>query len=183
MLAEGRIPPMITVAFDLGDGMRALTPTKSPDCGPTSGGAANFLNYIKDELVPFIDKNYRTAPERLFWSHSIGGLFGLYALLQVPDVFTSVLVSSPFFVYDREERHIIKSAESFLKRRKGQENFLYICVGDEPQLISEIGAFLKILEEAKPQGLAWKYVKMPEESHLSILARSLTDGLRAHSSR
>jgi predicted alpha/beta superfamily hydrolase len=177
------VTPMITVAFDLGDGMRDLTPTRSPDYGPTSGGAANFLKFIKDELIPFVEKNYRTAPERLFWSHSIGGLFGLYALLKEPDVFQSMLVSSPYFVYDRGERYIIKNTKTFLENRKGQENFLYICVGNEPQLVPEIEAFLKILDEAKPQGLRWKYMKMPEESHMSILARSLTECLRAYGSK
>jgi predicted alpha/beta superfamily hydrolase len=177
------ITPMVTVAFDLGDGMRDLTPTKSPDYGPTSGGASNFLKYIKDELIPFIEKNYRTSSERLFWSHSIGGLFGLYALLKEPDVFSSILVSSPFFVYDRGERYIIKNTKTFFEGRKGQENFLYICAGNEPRLVSEIETFLGILEETKPRGLTWKYVKMPEENHTSILARSLTEGLRAFGSR
>jgi predicted alpha/beta superfamily hydrolase len=177
------IPPMITVAFDLGDSMRDLTPTKSPDYGPTSGGAANFLKFIKDELIPSIEKNYRTAPVRLFWSHSIGGLFGLYALLKEPDVFQSMLVSSPYFVYDGGERYIIRSAKNFLESRNGQDNFLYICAGNEPRLVSEIETFLRVLEETKPHGLIWKYVKMPEESHMSILARSLTEGLRAYGSK
>jgi predicted alpha/beta superfamily hydrolase len=178
-----RITPMITVAFDLGDGMRDLTPTRSPDYGPTSGGAANFLKFIKEELIPFVEKNYRTAPERLFWSHSIGGLFGLYVLLKEPDVFQSMLVSSPFFIYDRRERYIIKNTKTFLESRKGQENFLYICVGSEPRLAPEIETFLEILEEAKAQGLKWKYVKMPEENHMSILARSLVESLRAFGSK
>lgn len=177
------IPPMIIVAFDLGDGMRDLTPTKSQDYGPNSGGAAKFLEYLKDELIPFIEKSYRTSQERLFWSHSIGGLFGLYALLKEPEVFSSLLVSSPFFVYDRGERYIIKNTKTFLDGRRGEETFLYICVGNEPRLAGEIEAFLKILEEAKPQGLTWKFVKMPEESHMSILARSLTEGLRAYGSK
>jgi predicted alpha/beta superfamily hydrolase len=173
------IPNMITVAFDLGDGKRDLTPTQSPDYGSSSGGADQFLQYIKMELIPYIEKRFRTAPQRLFWSHSIGGLFGLYALLKEPDVFHSVLVSSPFFVYDRGERYIIKNTKTFLQNREGQKNFLYICVGNEPRLISEIDAFLKILEEVKPEGLTWRYVKMPEETHMSILARSLTESLRA----
>jgi predicted alpha/beta superfamily hydrolase len=177
------IPQMITVAFDLGDGMRDLTPTESPDYGLKSGGAGKFLEYLKDEMIPFVEKNYRTSPERLFWSHSIGGLFGLYALLKEPDVFSAMLVSSPFFVYDRGERYIIKHTKAFLESRKGQENFLYICVGNEPQLVSEIEVFLKMLEEVKPRGLTWKYVKMPEENHMSILARSLTESLRAFASK
>ena len=173
------VPSMITVAFDLEDGKRDLTPTKSAAYGPTSGGANNFLKYIKNELIPFIEKNYKTAPQRLFWSHSIGGLFGLYALLKEPDVFHSVLVSSPWMVYDGDQRYILKNTESFLKKRNKQTNFLYICVGDEPNLIPEIVEFLRILDKNKPEGLMWKYVKMPEENHMSILARSLTESLRA----
>jgi hypothetical protein len=94
-----------------------------------------------------------------------------------------VLVSSPFLVYDRGEAYILKNTMGFLKTRKGQENFLYVCVGNEPRLVSEIEVFLNILEKAKPQGLKWRYVKMPEESHMSILARSLTEGLRAFGSK
>ncbi|MDH5706060.1 MAG: alpha/beta hydrolase-fold protein [Candidatus Aminicenantes bacterium] len=176
------IPKMITVAFDLGDGRGDLTPTKSADYGPTSGGADNFLKFIKDELIPFIEKNYRTAPQRLFWSHSIGGLFGVFVLLKEPGVFHSVLVSSPWMVYDRDQRYILKNTESFLRKRSKQTNFLYICVGDEQNLIPEIEEFLRILEKNKLEGLTWKYVKMPDENHMSILARSLTESLRAFAS-
>jgi len=176
------IPRMILVAVDLGDARRDLTPTESDDYGPTSGGADNFLKFMKDELIPFIAKNYRTAPQRLFWSHSIGGLFGLYALLKEPDVFQSVLVSSPWMVYDQDQKYILKNTEAYLKKRNKQNNFLYICVGNEPTLIPEIEEFLRILEKAKPEGLTWKYMKMPEENHETILARSLIESLRAFGS-
>jgi predicted alpha/beta superfamily hydrolase len=177
------IPKIITVAFDLGDGKRDLTPTKSRAYGPTSGGAGPFLKYVKEELIPFIDKTYRTKPERMFWSHSIGGLFGIYALLKEADLFQTVLVSSPFFVYDGDGRYLINNTQNFLKKREGQINFLYICVGKEPRLISEIKSFLDILKREKPTGLTWKYEEMPEENHMSILARSLTEGLRAYGSK
>jgi predicted alpha/beta superfamily hydrolase len=169
---------MITVAFDLGDGKRDLTPTQSADYGPTSGGAPDFLKYIKEEMVPFVDANYRTNDQRLFWSHSIGGLFGLYVLLTEPALFDAVLVSSPFMVYDRDDKFILKSTEQFLSDRKKEKSFLYICVGNEPGLITQIEAFLEILTKNKPEGLTWKYVQMPEESHRSILSRSLVEGLR-----
>jgi predicted alpha/beta superfamily hydrolase len=173
------IPGMITVSVDLGDARRDLTPTSAEDYGPTSGGADKFLNFMKKELIPFVEKNYRTAPRRLFWSHSIGGLFGLYALLRAPDLFQSVLVSSPWMVYDRDQKYILKNAESFFEGRKGQTNFLYICVGDEKNLIPEIEQFLSILEKNKPEGLTWEFLKMPKEDHQTILVRSLIEGLRA----
>lgn len=177
------IPKMITVAVDLGDSRRDLTPTESDDYGPTSGGAGNFLEFMKKELIPHIEGKYRVSPQRLYWSHSIGGLFGLYALLKEPDLFHSVLVSSPWMIYDRDQRYILKNTESYLKKRNKQNNFLYICVGNEPDLIPQIEEFLSILEKNKPEGLRWKYVKMPEEDHMSILARSLIEGLRAFGSR
>jgi predicted alpha/beta superfamily hydrolase len=173
------IPGMITVSVDLGDARRDLTPTSSEDYGPTSGGADVFLDFMKKELVPFVEKNYRTAPRRMFWSHSIGGLFGLYALLREPDLFQSVLVSSPWMVYDRDQRYILKNAESFFEGRNGQTNFLYICVGDEKNLIPEIEQFISILEKKKPEGLTWEFLKMPKEDHQTILVRSLIEGLRA----
>ena len=176
------IPPMITVAFDMGDARRDLTPTASEDYGPTSGGADNFLKFIKDELIPYIDKNYRTAPHRLFSSHSIGALFGLYALLKEPDVFQSVLLSSPWMVYDGDRKYILKNTESFLSARNNQTNFLYICVGDENNLLPEIEAFISILEKNKPEGMKWKYVKMPDENHTTILTRSMVEGLKAFGS-
>lgn len=173
------IPELIVAAVDLGDGMRDLTPTKSPDYGPTSGGAANYLKFLKDELIPYIEDNYRTQSERLYWSHSIGGLFGLYAFMSEPDLFESCLVSSPFFVYDGDEKYLIKNTESFLENRNGMEGFIYICVGDESRLVTQIEEFLRILENRNVKGLKWLYDKMPGETHMSILARSLTEGLRA----
>jgi hypothetical protein len=85
-------------------------------------------------------------------------------------------------VYDGDKKYILKNTESFSKKRNKQVNFLYICVGDEPNLIPEIEEFLRLLEKNKPEGLKWKYVKMPGENHMSILARSLTEGLRAFAS-
>jgi len=177
------IPKMMAVAVAVGDGQRDLTPTKSPDYGPTSGGAADFLKYINEEVIPFVDQNYRTTPQRLFWSHSIGGLFGIYALLEEPEVFQSVLVSSPWMTYDRDQKYILMNTGAFLEKRNKQSNFLYICVGNEPNLMPQIEEFLQILEKNKPEGLLWKYVKMPEENHTSIIARSLIAGLKAFGSK
>ena len=48
----------------------------------------------------------------------------------------------------------------------------------ESNLIPEIKEFLSIIDKIKPEGLIWKYVEMPEENHMSILANSLTDGIK-----
>jgi predicted alpha/beta superfamily hydrolase len=49
-----------------------------------------YLRYLTEELKPFIDAHYRTAPgprDTLVMGSSMGGLISLYALAQRPDVF------------------------------------------------------------------------------------------------
>jgi predicted alpha/beta superfamily hydrolase len=54
-----------------------------------SGGAANFLAFFKDELIPYIDRAYPTNGTNSLCGHSYGGLFVLYALLSEPQLFGS----------------------------------------------------------------------------------------------
>ncbi|MCP4725357.1 MAG: alpha/beta hydrolase, partial [bacterium] len=174
------IPKLIVVSVDLGDGRRDLTPTSAVSTyGPTSGGAGNYLKFLKEELIPYIDGKYRTSSERLYYSHSIGGTLGIYSLLSEPGVFTTILASSPWFIYDLEEKYLLKNTEDFFKKRNSQKNFLYISVGNEPRLIPDIEEFISLLEKNKPAGLEWEYEEMSDEDHNSIMARSLTTGLRA----
>ena len=88
---------MIVIALEA-DGQRDLTPTRAPDYGPTSRGAADFIRILKDNTVPYVEKAFRTKPPLIFWSHSIGGTFGLFAFLSAPELFNACLVGSPFIL-------------------------------------------------------------------------------------
>ena len=74
---------------------RDLTPTRMAEWS-LSGGGAKFLAFIKDELIPFVDSNYRTIPEdRAIIGHSFGGLFVLYTLFNDTDTFNRYAAISP----------------------------------------------------------------------------------------
>jgi predicted alpha/beta superfamily hydrolase len=46
-----------------------------------SGGGEAFLSFMEQELIPYMDKNYRTKPQnRTLMGHSLGGYFCLFAL-------------------------------------------------------------------------------------------------------
>jgi predicted alpha/beta superfamily hydrolase len=172
------IPEMMVVSVEV-DGMKDLTPTYSPDYGPTSGGAPQFVQFLKEELIPFVDGNFRTRPCRMIWSHSIGGVLCVYALLEAPDVFQVCLTSSPFFLYDREKRFFINKTASFLKGRTNEKNYLYVTVGNEPGLKPQIDEFISILKKNRPAGLIWEYTQMASETHRTIMDVSLAAGLKA----
>lgn len=64
-----------------------------------SGGGPRFLRFLKDELIPRIDRSYRTTGERTLAGHSYGGLFGAWTMLTT-DLFTGYVIVSPSLWYD-----------------------------------------------------------------------------------
>ncbi|HJQ13007.1 MAG TPA: alpha/beta hydrolase-fold protein [Gemmatimonadaceae bacterium] len=67
-----------------------------------SGGAKKFLTFLGDELLPYLDKTYRTAPMRVLVGHSLGGLFALHALALRPGLFTGYVVMEPALWWNNE---------------------------------------------------------------------------------
>src|SRR5260370_19819517 len=103
LVNNNRVPPLIVVGIANTDRNRDLTPThadiKNPDgtvtTFPTSGGADRFLDFIQTDLMPKIEKRYRTAPYRISAAHSFGGLLSIHPLITRPDLSNSSTPVSP----------------------------------------------------------------------------------------
>lgn len=60
------------------------------------GGAAHFQNALQQELLAFIEKTYRSDPDRrIIFGQSIGGQFVLYSALTEPGLFFGRIASNP----------------------------------------------------------------------------------------
>jgi predicted alpha/beta superfamily hydrolase len=92
-------PGVIVVAVDHGGSLRV--PEYSP--WPTRFGAGEgekYVAFLVGTLKPWIDRSYRTLPDRLHTGiagSSMGGLISFYAALRHPDVFGRAAVFSPAF--------------------------------------------------------------------------------------
>jgi predicted alpha/beta superfamily hydrolase len=72
--------------------------TPTPDSRFRGGRAHNYLQFLTDELKPYIDANYHTsggAEDTVVMGSSLGGLFALYAGWSRADVFGKVAALSP----------------------------------------------------------------------------------------
>ncbi len=72
-----------------------------------TGGGLSFFGFLKNELIPLVDKSYRTKPEnRILMGHSYAGYFCLFALLEnlkVGDnILRSDIAASPSLQYNQE---------------------------------------------------------------------------------
>lgn len=152
---------VIIVGIDHGGDQRIdeLTPFPNEKYGGGNGEA--YVNYIVNNLKPYIDENFRSKPQRehtgIFGS-SLGGLISFYAGIKHPETFGKVGVFSPSFwfsesIYDFTENAEITEAIKFY--------FLAGSAEDET-LIPNINKMIRLLE-----------VKVSEEN---ILFNTVEDG-------
>ncbi len=165
---------MIVVALANTDRTRDFTPFKI-ERRPTSGGADRFLEFLRREVIPLVDAQYRTQPFRVLTGHSLGGLFAVYSLLQAPDLFQAYIAVSPAIGYGNGS--IQSMLEAFLAERESLKMYLYISVGNETRYISRLEAFCDTLAESAPMDFRWEYTSMEEEDHASVTHRSIYAGL------
>ena len=97
LIQEGKIESLIVVAVANTPQRIALyTPFADPLEG--GGGGSLYLDFLTEELKPWIDANYLTSPraqETAVAGSSLGGLSALYLGWTRPDVFGMVAALSP----------------------------------------------------------------------------------------
>ncbi|MBL7959663.1 alpha/beta hydrolase [bacterium] len=175
---QGLMPDMVVVGIHNTDRTRDLTP--KPDSSdkqlPTAGGSDQFLQFLTDELKPFVQKKYRTDPFEILIGHSFGGLFAVHTMLNTPDVFDAYIAVSPSLWWNKWEE--VKHAESFLRSHRDFKKMLYVTLGNEGiQMQSPMDSFVTVLEKNAPPGFSWKYQSMDKENHGTTPHRSIYDGL------
>src|SRR5258708_9952316 len=78
---------------------RDFSPTKIKD-DSLSGGADTFHAFLKDELIPYVEKKYPTNGQRSLVGSSFSGLFSVYAFVKDPELFQSYIASDPNLNWD-----------------------------------------------------------------------------------
>lgn len=168
------MPEMLVVAIENTDRTRDMTPpTQEPRFAermPTNGGAAGFRAFIADELVPWLDENYRTRPYRILVGHSFGGLFAIDFLVTRPDVFNGYIAISPSLQWN--EQRLLDRVEAFFDDTDELNASLFMTAGNEGGgLVGGARKLAGILEEKAPAGLALASIGIPlrEEGRLDEL--------------
>src|SRR5664279_5186480 len=95
------LPEMIVVGIENTNRLRDLTPSLVT---PGNNAKVNpFVNFLETELMPYVDKNYNTAPYRILIGHSLGGLTAIDILTNSPKLFNAYIAIDPSMWYDDEK--------------------------------------------------------------------------------
>jgi predicted alpha/beta superfamily hydrolase len=149
---------------------------------PTTGGSAAFMRYIADEVIPFVEANYRTMPDdRMLIGQSLGGLFAAEVLLKRPDLFTRYLIVSPSIWWDGGS--LLRTSPAFADAAMAPAK-VFIAVGKEGKPASSAGRRMQgdakrlyKLVRKNPRIRAG-FAYLPQHDHANILHQAVMDGLR-----
>ena len=186
-----QIPELIVVAIPNTNRTRDLTPShttmgfdgEETDFLQESGGGDAFLKFVRTELFPKIDSDYRTAPHRTLVGHSLGGLLALHALLDAPDMFQSYIAIDPSLWWD--DKLLVRQAEKIRADNHERRSSVYISLANnsdietgEPGLMEEAGReFGRTLAGAEYSGIRSTLQYFEAEDHGSVPLLSLYYGL------
>ena len=163
---------LIVVGIDNGGEKRIeeLSPYKNAKYG--GGNGDNYVKFIVETLKPFIDKNYRTKPQRKFTTiggSSLGSLISVYAAVKYPETFGKVLAfSSAFWFNAKELNEFISSSKVNLKQQKYyfiqgkhededmEEQTNRVIENLKSKNVKPKNIFLKIDEDGKHNEMYWR---------------------------
>ena len=106
-------------------------PKTSEMYGGYLGEADKFMSFIETEVMPYIDKNYRTLPTRIGIGHSNSATFLSYCFLEKPQLFDAYIAASPNFDYDNQQ--FVQRFEKFDTSAINSDKFFYMCNADETE--------------------------------------------------
>ncbi len=161
-----QIPEMILIGVDFPEGNRVLLPTREnqdttiPD---------NYINFFATELIPYVNKKYRTAPYNVLFGGSNSGFFSVYTLLNKPLLFNGYLASSPSLMHIPEvlQQKIKSGPLTALKSNR----FLHIIYSDDDRddTTESIAEFSRVIADHKPERFTYKVEKLVNQGHVPAM--------------
>lgn len=195
--AFDEIPPMILVGISYKEASsteahfyrsRDFIPTEVNDKNlgdfvntppPASGGTNKFLAFIKEELKPLINENYRTIQgESGILGYSLGALFGAYVLFHDPSTFDKYLLGSP--ALDLDNFVTLKYEEDYYSQNNELNATVFLSAGTQ-EWERIITSWLKLkdrLVSRNYQGLSLIVKAFEGENHTSNIPGTISRGFR-----
>jgi len=186
------VPKMVVVAIPNTDRTRDLTPSHVDEMFgdssfvKTSGGGDKFLEFMEQELIPFVEEKYPVTSYRTFVGHSFGGLTAVYALFSHPELFSNYVAIDPSMWWD--DQLLVKETDVVLSGHTLEGKALFVGVANtmeegmeldrvredtarSSRHIRSILSFIEKLEKKQdsPLEFAWKYYENDDHGTVPLI--------------
>lgn len=146
--------------------------------GEGSGKAHLFLDFLKKEVAPLIETQYRgEKTDRVIAGNSLGGLLTITAAYKTPDFFSGYIALSPAVEWDNQA--LVKLDNSYAKKHKALNGRMFISYGstEYSAFRDPIINFQKQLAARKYQGFELLNYAMEGLDHTTVKGDGYVRGL------
>ena len=170
LIANKSIPPMILVGIENTERGRDLTGSSTTEYDaqfcPQTDGAKDFRAFITDELMPVINRKYRTNKQKGIIGESLAGLFVMETFFLQPLAFDFYIAMDPSIWWDN---HILeRKASEYLKAMPTNKTKLWFAGSSVKDISIHTNNLANTLKKSAPENLTWTYVDAPKEKHSTI---------------
>jgi len=144
---------------------------------PTYGGSEKYTAFLKDELLPYIGKNYKVNTQRTVIGESLAGLFSAELLLKQPDLFDNYILVSPSLWWGQQE--LLKNTEKLLEANLRKKVRVYLGVPNKDEdirMYQDAEAFYKVIRNNKKMDVIFDYI--PEELHSTVIHQAVYNAFK-----
>ncbi|WOH36199.1 alpha/beta hydrolase-fold protein [Thalassotalea fonticola] len=166
---QQRVPELIIVAIANNDNM-----DHDPD-----RGKEKFTRFVKNEVMSYVDENYRTTGLNTLFGHTKAGWLTIELLASHPELFKNYISASAPLQYDEVDIYNKILANS--KTEQTPEKSLYFTLSNEAEeskLYSDaFNNFVKLLTANPPKNLDWRYEFLANHTHMTTSIPALYNGM------
>ena len=136
------------------------------------GKASHFYLFLKEELIPFINKRFVKQKTKVFVGHSFGGLFALYMSMKENKLFDHYYVISPSVWANYYE--LMKIEKEYAARNKNYNSSISMYAGSLEflnKVLSSSKEFYDKVKERKYNGVTISRTVVSGVNHYGIVPK------------
>lgn len=140
------------------------------------GQAADHLSFVRDDVIPYVEENYRTDPgNRAYFGYSLGGVFGAYILSTRPETFQHYIFGSP--AVDERDLSVLREVNAKGARPKVNA---FLSIGElEDDQMASTKSLLSLLKEQGGENLSLTDIEIIEGSdHGTAFPDTVVHGIK-----
>lgn len=128
-----------------------------------------FTSFLVDEVINYIDTNYRTTKERVIFGWEAAAYYISELILKRSELFDGAIITDGGYASEDLVKNFKSNKDMYLFMANSKKDIYYI---------NSTEAFHKILKSSSPKNLKWKYTLFNDEVHESLAHLAMYKGLK-----
>ncbi len=170
LIKAKKIPPYILVGIENTQRRKDLSPPtqveKDKEIAPVVGGSAEFRAFVQNELIPYVNSNYRTTTKKGIIGESLAGLFVVETLMIQPELFDFYIAFDPSLWWNNQ--YLVKNTNEHLAKFPSEKKKFWFAGSNAKDIYKSTRKLSETLKENAPETLIWTYSDEPKEKHNTI---------------